>query len=219
MTCCIVGLAILMMLRRVRRVFGGRDEEAPVLFAPVARRPAPGQAPVPVMAAGPVPVFRPASANVLRASAFGIAVCLIGTPVLVWFGAVENTGSATGWLLRGACYLAVIAAALALSRAATIWRAPGGAGTLLIIVGAVIFELGVLDMHVFRVIDIDWRDTLAYMAFHNIGPVLAMAGGLLLLYGSRGRTASSSRSSRSTVTIAQPLSSAVTVSSTPPITA
>ena len=218
MTCCIVGLAIMMVLGRLRRVFGGRDE-TPVLFAPVARRPAPGQVPALVVEAEPVPAGRPVSANVLRSCAFGIAVCLIGTPVLVWVGAVANTGSATGWLLRSACYLAVIAAAMALRRSGTVLRAPAGAGTLLIIVGAVVFELSIIDMHVFRVINIDPRDMLAYMLFHNIGPVLAMAGGLILLYGSMGRTAISRRSSRSTVTIARPLSSAVTVSSTPPITA
>jgi hypothetical protein len=144
---------------------------------------------------------------------------MIGTPVLVWAGTVQNTGSATGWLLRSACYLAVIVAAMALGRSGTIWRAPAGVGTMLIIVGAVVFELSIIDMHVFRVIDIDSRDILPYMLFHNIGPILAMVGGLIMLYGSMGRTASSRRSSRSTVTIAQPLSSAVTVSSTPPITA
>jgi hypothetical protein len=218
MTCCIVGLAIMMVLGRLRRVFGGRDE-TPVLFAPVAQRPAPGQMPALVVEAEPVSAGRPVSANVLRSCAFGIVVCLIGTPVLVWAGAVANTGSATGWLLRSACYLAVIAAAMALSRSGMILRAPAGVGTTLIIVGVVVFELGIIDMHVFRVINIDSRDMLAYMLFHNIGPVLAMAGGLILLYGSMGRTASSRRSSRSTVTIAQPLSSAVTVSSTPPITA
>ena len=218
MTCCIVGLAILMVLGRLRRIFGG-TVDVPVLFAPVAQRPAPGQPSAPVVEAEPVPAGRPVSANVLRCCAFGIALCLIGTPVLVWAGAVANTGSATGWLLRGACYLAAIAAAWALSRSGTIWRAPSGAGTLLIILGAVIFELSIIDMHVFRVIDIDPRDMLAYMVFHNIGPVLAMAGGLVLLYGSMGRKASSRRSSRSTVTTAQPSSSAVTVSSTPPITA
>ena len=218
MICCIVGLAIMMVLGRLRRIFGGGDAPA-VLFAPVAQRPAPGQMPVSVADAGHVSTDRPASGNVLRSSAFGIAVCLIGTPVLVWVGAVENTGSMTGWLVRGACYLAVIVAAMALSRLGTIWRSPAGVGTLLIILGVVIFELSIIDMHVFRVIDIDSRDILAYAVFHNIGPILAMAGGLTLLYGSRGRTASSRRSSRSTVTIAQPLSSAVTVSSTPPITA
>ena len=208
----------MMVLGRFRRSFGDRDE-APVIFAPVAQRPAPGQTPAPVIDAEPVANRRPASANVLRSCAFGIAVCLIGIPVLVWAGAVQNTGSATGWLLRSSCYLAVIVAAMALSRSGTILRAPAGAGTLLIILGAVVFELSIIDMHVFRVIDIDSRDLLAYAAFHNIGPILAMAGGLMLLYGSIGRTAISRRSSRSTVTIAQPLSSAVTASSTPPITA
>ena len=47
MICCIVGLAIMMVLGRLRRIFGGGDAPA-VLFAPVAQRPAPGQMPVSV---------------------------------------------------------------------------------------------------------------------------------------------------------------------------
>lgn len=218
MTCCIVGLLLLTVVGRLRRIFGGRAGE-PALFAPVARRPAAGQDPAAVAALNSEPAarMRPATANVLRYCTFGIIVCLVGVPVLVWTGALHNTGSATGWLLRCACYLAAVIAAAALSRSGTIWRAPAGVGTLLIVVGAVIFELSVIDMHIFGVIDIDPRDMLAYALFHNIGPVLAMVGGLLL-YGSMGRTATSDRSPRSTVTIAQPSSSAVTVSSTPPIT-
>ncbi len=220
MTCCIVGLVLLMVVGRLRRIFGGRAGE-PALFAPVARRPGAGQAPAAVAAPEPesesAARMPPATANVLRYCAFGIIVCLVGIPVLAWTGAVQNTGSATGWLLRSACYLAIVIAAAALSRSGTIWSAPAGAGTLLIVVGAVTFELSVIDMHLFGVIDIDPRDMLAYMVFHNIGPALAMVGGLLL-YGSTGRTATSDRSSRSTVTIARPSSSAVTAASTPPIT-
>ena len=42
MTCCIVGLLILLVVGRLRRAVGGPVDE-PVLFAPVARRAAPGQ--------------------------------------------------------------------------------------------------------------------------------------------------------------------------------
>ncbi len=219
MTCCIVGLLLIMVFGRLRRVIGrvvGGRAEAPGLFAPVAQRPAPGQVlGSPVDSEPAVPQLPPA--DVLRYCAFGVVVCLVGMPVLVWMGAVQNTGSANGWLLRSACYVAVAIGALALGRPGTPWGAPRGAGTLLIVVGAVVFELTVIDMHVFGVIDLDPQNTLAYLAFHNIGPGLAIVGGLLL-YGSRGRRAISDRSPRSTVTIAQPVASAVIVSSTPPIT-
>lgn len=211
MTCCIVGFLILAAVARVRRLFG--RVEAPTLFAPVAQRPAPGQTLMPVAAADDP---RPQS-PVLRYCAAGIALCLIGTPVLVFGGAVQNTGSTAVWLVRSALYLAVIVAALRLSHSVPILRAPAGAGTFLIVAGAAIFELGVLDMHVFGLFDVK-PNLLAYAAFHNIGPTVATIGGLVLLYGSRGRRTTSWRASRSTLTSAQPSSPAVTFSSTPPIT-
>lgn len=215
MTCCIVGLFILAGIGRVRRFFG--TARTGMLFAPVAYRPGPGQpsAPSPESAA----VAGREADHVLRYCALGIAVCLVGGPVLVWAGAVQNTGSPAVWLLRSAAYLALSGAAIGLSRRASMWRAPRGAGTLLVIVGAVIFELSISDMHVFGVFTIDLSDTTTYLVFHNIGPVLAVVGGLVLLYGSTGCRNNSRRSSRSTVTSARPSSSAVTVSSTPPVTA
>lgn len=216
MICCIVGLVILTVVGRIRRVLGlGRGPE-PELFAPVARWPGPGQEPV--VSTGPAPADGPVPANVLRYCALAVGICLAGIPALVLTGALRNTGTPLAWALRCAGYLAVLVAAGAMSRSARIWRAPRGAGTALVILGAVVFESGVLDMHVFRLFDIDQSDLLTTMAFHNIGPVLAMAGGGVLLYGSIGRSATSRRPSRSTATIARPAPSAVTVSSTPPIT-
>lgn len=217
MICCIVGLVILTVVGRIRRVLGLGRGPQPELFAPVARWPGPGQAPV-VVSAGPAPADGPAPANVLRYCALAVGICLAGIPMLVLSGALRNTGSPLAWALRCAGYLAVVAVAISLSRSAQIWRAPRGAGTVLIILGAVVFESGVLDMHVFGLFDIDQSNLLATMAFHNVGPVLAMAGGAVLLYGSMGRSATSRRPSRSTVTVARPESSAITVSSTPPIT-
>jgi hypothetical protein len=211
MTCCIVGFVILAAVGRIRRLLGRAEE--PMLFAPVAQRPAPGQT---LMAVAPVADPRPES-PVLRYCAVGIAICLIGTPALVFAGAAQNTGPTWMWLVRSAVYLAVIVATLRLGRSLALWSAPPGAATLLIIVGAVIFELGVLDMHIFRLFDLD-SNLLAYMVFHNIGPAVATAGGLVLLYGSLGRRTTSRRPSRSTLTSALPSSPAVTLSSTPPIT-
>ncbi len=221
MTCCIVGLLILSLVSRVRRVLGGRIDE-PALFAPVARRAGPGQTlPEPVYAvigAEALDYVRPRTSPVLRYFAAGVAVCLVGYPLLARTGAVTDTGSSLTWLIRSGLYLAVLVAAAMLSRSVTIWRAPSGVGTLLIVVGVVVFELGMLDMHAFRLIAVDSSNMAAFMVFHNAGPALAMLGGAVLLYGAAGRSSTSSRPSRSTVTSARPSSSALTVSSTPPVT-
>jgi hypothetical protein len=219
MTCCIVGLLILSIVNRIRRAVGVRVDE-PALFAPVARRPGPGEA-APLLAA-PRAAVTPqprADSPVLRYCALAIATCLVGYPLLAYFGAVDNTGSFLAWALRSGLYVAAVVAAVMLSRSGPVWRAPSGVGTLLIVAGAVVFELGMLDMHVFRLFTVDSSNILALMAFHNAGPALAMLGGAVLVYGATGRRNTSSRSSRSTVTSAQPSSSAVTVSSTPPVTA
>lgn len=221
MTCCIVGLLILSVVGRIRRLTGGASGriEAP-LFAPVARRPAPGQILMPPVnpPADEPPVPGRPSAPVLRYCALAIAVCLLGYPLLAVSGAVNHTGSPLMWSIRSGLYLTALVAAVALSRHTEIWRAPTGAGTLLVVGGTVVFELGMLDMHIFRLFAVDRSNILAIMALHNIGPVLAMAGGLVLLYAPTGRSRTSRRPSRSTVTSARPSSSAVTVSSTPPAT-
>jgi hypothetical protein len=218
MTCCILGLVLMAAIGRVRRIFGARPFPTSDLFAPVARRPAPGEtlppAPVIVLESGSAP----ARSAVLGYCAIGIALVLVGAPALVATGLLINTGSAGQWLLRTVCYSAAVAAALALRSSTAIWRVPRGAGPALVIAGTIIFELGVLDMHVLRVVAVDSSNILQMFAFHNIGPVVAMIGGAVLGYGSLGRTTTSWRSSRSTDTSARPSSSAVTVLSTPPLT-
>jgi uncharacterized membrane protein len=219
MTCCIIGLLILSVVGRLRRAVGGPVDE-PVLFAPVARRAAPGQTlPEPLtVSADPGPPPRGKSSPVLRYCALGITVCLVGYPLLAHTDVVTNAGSSIAWLMRSALYSAALVAAVMLSRSSVIWQAPTGLGVLLITVGAVVFELGTIDMHVFRLFAVDSSNIMALMAFHNAGPALAMIGGLVLLYGAAGRRSTSSRSSRSTVTSARPSLSAVTVSSIPPVT-
>jgi len=220
MTCCIVGLLIFAVVGRVRRAFGGGAGagDATMLFAPVAQWPAPGQTVAASAVAGADADGPPKTAAVFRYCALGIAICLIATPMLVWSGVMENSGSPAMWLLRDSCYVALIVVMIKLSRSATILGAHRGAGTLLVIVGAVIFELGVIDMHVFRLFEIHHGNSMGDLVFHNAGPVLAVIGGLVLLYGAAGRSRTSRRSSSSTVTSAQPSSSAVTVSSTAPVT-
>ena len=70
-----------------------------------------------------------------------------------------------------------------MSRSVTLRSTLRGPGALLLVVGAVIFELGVLDMHVFGLYDFE-ANRLWDFTFHAAGPALAIAGGLLL-YGSR----------------------------------
>lgn len=205
----------MMAVGRIRRALGGAPRDADVVFAPVARRPAPGQ-----ILAAPViePEPEPAGSAIFGYAAVGIAVCLIAAPALVWTGLAVNTAGVQTWLVRSGLYLAVIAAAVLLGRTATVLRAPAGAASLLIVVGVIVFELGLIDMHLFRVFDLTAGGLMGDMIFHNVGPALAMVGGLVLAYGEAGRTITSRRSSRSTVTNARPSSSAVTVSSTPPVT-
>ena len=216
MTCCILGLLILTAVGRVRRAVGVGRKDAPVLFAPVAFRPAPGQAAA-IEYQVPPDSYRGSSGSaVFGYCALGIALSLIVTPALVLAGVADSTGPAWVWLLRSAFYVLLIAAALVLRRSAPVGRRLRGAGWLLVFVGAVIFEIGVLDMHVFAVVEIE--NMLGDMIFHSTGPVLAAVGALLVSYGAAGRRNTSRRSSRSTLTSARPSSSAVTVSSTPPVT-
>jgi len=226
MTCCIVGLLILSVVNRIRRAAGGKIDE-PALFAPVARRPAPGEAlPQPLaptaIAASRAPTAiaasRAVTSAVFRYCGLGVALCLVAAPLLVFAGVLENTGSTAVWLLRGVCYLALIAVAVVLSRSVGLLRNLRGPGWLLVVLGAVVFESGVVDMHLFRVIEVDHGNLLGDMIFHNVGPLIAVIGGLVLLYEAAGRRKTSRRSSRSMVTSAQPSSSAMTVSSTAPVT-
>lgn len=214
MTCCIVGLLIMAAIGRIRRALGLRRTEAEVLFAPIARWPAPGQTFEPAAAAT---VAQPQATAIFRYCALGVGLSAAITPLMVVTGVAENTATAGAWLVRTLAYVVLIAVALTLSRTVGVGRRLTGAGWLLIAVGAVVFELGILDMHVFRLFEMDHAD-LAAIVFHNLGPALMLAGVLILLYGLAGRTMTSRRSSRSTVSSAQPESSAVTLSSTPPVT-
>lgn len=195
MICCIVGLLILTTVGRLRRLLGLGVSETPALFAPVAQRPAPGQALAAAAAVAEPAAQPPRDATVLGYGAAAVAFCLLAGPLLVLSGAAENTGSASAWMLRNLCYLAVIVAAVALSRSMGLWRVHRGPGPLMIVVGAVIFELSLMDMHVFGVLKMDHANVMAGMVFHGVGPILVLTGGLALLngspYGSTGRSTTS----------------------------
>lgn len=178
MTCCIVGLLIMMAVGRIRRAIGRapNDSDVATLFAPVARRPAPGAerlAPAAAISHHVDGDGKPASASVLRYAAVGIALSLIMAPVLVWIGAAANTAAMQTWLLRSGLYVLVIVAAVLLGRTAAVLRAPRGAASLLIVVGVIVFELGLADMHLFRLFDIE-AGLAGDMVFHNVGPAPAV---------------------------------------------
>ncbi len=220
MTCCIVGTLILLAVRGVRRRPGVGPGNAAALFAPVAYRPGAGVAAV-VPGRCATAAVEPSARGARRRAglfgycALGVAVSLAAVPLLIWVGVARNAGTPAVWLARNAFYVALAIAVLGLSRQVTRFSTPRGVGWLLMAVGMVTFELGVLDMHVFRV----FRFADEYVPwdglFHDAGPLLAAAGALLVV----GQRVTSRRPSRSTSTSAQPSTSAMTVSSTPPVTA
>jgi hypothetical protein len=221
MTCCVVGLLIFAGVRWARRLLGSAPTEMHAHFAPMASRPAPGEVPEasrrPVRAESPA-VAREAPAGLFAYFAAGIAVYLIALMVLLWTGAAQSVGGPLAWVVRTGCYLGLLLAAVRLSRPRQRLDARRGAAWALIAVGAAIFELGVLDMHLFGVIEVAHGNPLWDIAFHNFGPALALTGAFLLLRAGAGRSVTSSRSSRSTSTRARPSASAFAVPVTPPRT-
>lgn len=141
----------------------------------------------------------------------------IWSPSWFCFGPAPPKVSARplAWVLRTGCYLGLLLAAVCLSRPRQRLDARKRAGWALIAVGAAIFELGVLDMHLFGVIQIAHGNPLWDIVFHNVGPALALAGTFLLLRAGAGRGVTSSRSSRSTPMSARPSASAFAVPLTP----
>jgi hypothetical protein len=220
MACCIVGLLILVSVRRARWVLGFRRNDISVPFAPPARRPPPGGAPslFPEPVAEPHIAKRRPATGLFDYAALGMTIYVVAVTVLLWTGVAQNTGSPLGWIIRTGCYIALILAAVRLARSSVRSDTPRDASWMVIVIGAVFFEFGVLDMHAFGLIQIGHGDVLWDIVFHNFGPALALVGALVLLRKDVGRRATSSRSSRSISTRARPSASAVTVSSMPPRT-
>jgi hypothetical protein len=153
---------------------------------------------------------------VLHYFAAGTALYLVAVMVLLWTRAAQSVGGTFAWVARTGCYLGLLLTAVGLSRSGQRLDAWRGVGWALIAVGAAIFELGLLDMHLFGVIQIAHGNPLWDIVFHNFGPMLALAGAFFLLRAGAGRSATSSRSSRSTSTSARPSASSVAVPPTPP---
>ena len=176
MTCCVVGLLIFAGVRWARRLLGSERNDMHAHCAPMATRPVPGgisEASLrPVLAKSPA-VGHKASIGLFLYFAAGIGVYLVAVMVLLWTGAAQSVGAPLAWVLRTGCYLGLLLAAVCLSRPRQRLDARKRAGWALIAVGAAIFELGVLDMHLFGVIQIAHGNPLWDIAFHNVGAGLS----------------------------------------------
>jgi hypothetical protein len=168
-----------------------------------------------VLAASPA-LVRKEPVGLFQYFAAGIALYLVALMVLLWTGAAQSVGGPLAWGVRTGCYLGLLLVAVRLSRPRQRLDARRGAAWALIAVGAAVFELGVLDMHLFGVIEIAHGNPLWDIVFHNFGPALALAGAFLLLRAGAGRSVTSSRSSTSTSTSARPSASALAVPRTRP---
>jgi hypothetical protein len=191
MLCCVaVGFVIATILRAWRRLTG-RGPEPTSVFAPTARRPAPGGAAAlaPPQAApepGEARAGRRSPAAVLRFAAAGVALYIVAVPALAALGAADLGGAFALWALRSAVF-AVVAATL-LVASGTAPRPPGAlrgrhlAGCALLGLGLAWLELGLLDMHAFGLLRIEGGGAGAEVAFHGAA-VLAIALGWVLSAG------------------------------------
>ena len=165
MLCCVAfGLVVASILRAFRRVTG-RGPEVTTVFAPPARRPAPG-APAAPPPAPVTPPRAPAPARartgragpILRATAAGGAVYLVAVAALLAAGAASTSAGGATWTLRSLAYLVAAAGALIAAAAAPSPAAPVAKretlGCALVGAGAAWLELGLLDMHLFGLLRI-----------------------------------------------------------------
>ena len=196
MGCCI---AIAFVISLVRTgwfaVFPGRRPE-PELFAPPARRPAPGDAIA--VAVAVIAAARPARARLtpMFLGAFALTGMLYMATVfaLTRFG-LASTGAATvGWTTRNIVLAALILAALV--SAAVTYDGAGiprsSFGAVLLGAGSAWLGFGVLDMHGFSLLNLasggcpcgccatTHGSLVADLAFHGVGLVTVVAGVALL---------------------------------------
>lgn len=172
MVCCLTFGALLAVFRRTWLLLTGRRPERVARFAPVAYRPAPGE-PMPAMC--PQEAL-PAAIPLMRWAAAGVVLYLVAVGVLLWLEVAGSEASAAVWVLRTALYLAVLLLALRLARSSI--PRERLAPWALITVGLVCFELGILDMHLFALLEIG--SPLGDLAFHGLPVAAALAGAILL---------------------------------------
>ena len=194
MLCCVaVGFVIATILRAWRRITG-RGPEPTSVFAPPARRPAPGSAaafaPPRPPAAVPGAAGR-SPAAVLRFAAAGVALYAVSVLALAALGAADLQAGAGRWALRSAVFAAVAATLLVASGTAP---SPAGplprrrlAGCALLGLGLAWLELGLLDMHLFGLVRIAGGGAGWDVAFHGAGVVAIAAGWALTVRPPAGR--------------------------------
>lgn len=185
MGCCIAVTFVIGLVRRAWFVALPGRAPAGMLFAPPARRAAPGEV-------GPPPE-RPVVSGARRA---GLPLCLGAVAVTTalyagvvgvmrWTGVVEPaTAPQMGWAARGVVLAAVsvIAVAVAAARFDGAVVARTGTAAVLFGAGAAWFGLGVLDMHVFGLFEL--APVSVDLAFHGVG-VAAMVVGVAARLGRR----------------------------------
>ncbi len=196
MLCCVaVGFVIATILRAWRRLTG-RGPEPTSVFAPTARRPAPGSA-APPAPSRPAPASGAASgggrspATVLRFAAAGVALYAVAVLALAAVGAADLRAGAGLWALRSAVFVLVAGTLLVASGTAP--SPPGPlprrplAGCALLGLGLAWLELGLLDMHLFGLVQVAGGGAAWDVVFHGAGVVAIVAGWALTAGPAAGR--------------------------------
>lgn len=200
MACCAIAVLVIGMLRACWHRLPGVPDPVEVGFAPVARRAAPGSA-------APDAPVRPASAPSLAPAAVALVFVALGTVTyaamvlaLVGAGWAHSTGSGAAWSVRSAL---LVALALASVIAAARWAQPRRSGparlgraAMLWGTGSAWWTLGIVDMHVFGLVEVGGGSLAADVAFHGAGAVLMLAGAALAAMAYRRPRAGQVRSTR-----------------------
>ncbi len=182
MACCIVLSVLVAAVRRLWFALPGTGEAQDPGFAPPARRQVGGfAASAELQVATPTEV-EPSQTAVGGSAWRGFAVAsgsyALILPILAAAGAVTLSGSAVAWIGRSAL-LALLAAAalLAPARSAAGHRSTRAADTnALCAAGAALWLWGLLDMHLFGLLEVAGGAAGWDIAFHAVGPLLAAAG-------------------------------------------
>ncbi len=203
MACCVALGLFITILRWLWLRLTFQKVKPPVLFAPVARRGEPGQAPLPLPVPAPVlppmPLYRTPAGGLL----IGMVVYLAAVFGLVQAGFIVSTAETAQWQLRTLIYAA---AALWLLRPRTRDNEGGVShpvGSTLYFTGMVWVVLGVADMHLFELFVMQGQDVVlagrqhAHHDHHHLslaldpqllfhgGGLLALAAGLLTAWASQ----------------------------------
>ena len=198
MLCCIAIAFVIGVIRQGWRSILLRGESGPASpLPPPARRPQPSTAPAPVTvgaAAGLAPrrwesdlFSRARAASELRFAAAGAAVYAAAVPALLALDAAhDHPTPAVGWLVRDLFLALFVVAALVVARrwagSESLPRGRERLACALMGAGAVWFELGILDQHVFGLFHIAHGAVLWDAFFHGAGAVAFLAGWALLVW-------------------------------------